>query len=109
MEGGISGLLTEFGGAALTGAELTAGGLASGGLAGAAGYLVSDYGDKAIEYGLDKLGANKEVQNDVGTVAGDLLGGAAAGAIVGGPVGALVGAGVGAVVGGASLLFHKFF
>jgi hypothetical protein len=109
MEGGISGLLTEFGSMALTGGGLTAGGLAAGGAAGVAGYVISDLGDKGIEWGLDKVGASDEVKTDIGTIGGDALGGAVAGGIAGGPVGAAVGAGVGALVGGASLLFHKFF
>ncbi len=76
--------------------------------AGATAYLVQDLSHKGISKGLNILGVNKDVNEDISTIASSTLGGAAAGAFFGVP-GVAVGAAAGAAFGVGQDIYRHLF
>ena len=106
-KGAIMGGLSEKFAAGLTGRAMTARGLGLNMGAGAVSMVVGEGSKLGLEYGLDKLGANKETTESLSDIGSGALSGATYGGMVAGPEGAAVGAAVGAIGGAAGYGLKK--
>jgi len=106
-KGAIMGGLSEKFAAGLTGRAMTARGLGLNMGAGAVSMLVGEGSKLGLEYGLDKLGANKETTESLSDIGSGALSGATFGGMVGGAEGAAVGAAVGSIGGAAGYGLRK--
>jgi hypothetical protein len=123
IEGGLSGVTTELGVAAMTGAAVSSATVLPAAVAGAGAYLAGSETQKAVTRAMTKAHIDHNVAEATGSATGGAVGGVVgAGTViggaalmgteigsVGGPVGVAIGAGIGSVVGVASWAFGKLF